>query len=74
MDIRIGILHSPREITLELEDGATIESVKAEINAGIAAGGLVWLTDKKGRQSAFPADKLAYIELGDGEEQRIGFS
>lgn len=73
MDIRIGIVNSPREIALELSDDNTIETVKAEITAGVAAGGLVWLTDKKGRQTAFLAENLAYVEVGTNEDQRIGF-
>ena len=76
MEVRIGIVNSPREISVELEDGSTIENVKAAINAAVAAGeGLVWLTDKKGRETGFPADRIAFVELGNpSEDQRIGFS
>ena len=75
MDIRIGIVNAPREVAIELAEGSSIDDVKATIDAAVAAGsGLVWLTDKKGRQSGFPADKIAYVEIGDSEDQRIGFS
>lgn len=75
MDIRIGIVNAPREVVLELPEDASLESVKATINAGVNAGaGLVWLTDRKGRQTGFPADKIAYIEIGRADDQRIGFS
>ena len=47
----------------------------ALIDAAVAAGaGLVWLTDKKGREVGFPADKVAYVEIGSSDDQRIGFS
>ena len=75
MDIRIGIVNAPREVSLELADDATIADVKSTIEAAVSAGsGLVWLTDKKGREVGFPADKVAYIEIGSPEDQRIGFS
>lgn len=76
MEVRIGIVNSPREIGVEMEDGSSIEDVKAAIDAAVAAGaGLVWLTDKKGRQTGFPADRIAFVELGNpSDDQRIGFS
>ena len=35
---------------------------------------MLWLTDRRGRQVAVPAAKLAYVEVGppDGD-RRIGF-
>ena len=76
MDIRIGIVNALSEVKIEMGDDATIENVKATIDAAMSnGGGLVWLTDKKGRQTGFPIDRLAYIELGlPHDEQRIGFS
>ena len=74
MDIRIGIVNAPREVTVELDDGSTIDDIKSQIDAAVGSSGLVWLTDKKGRQTGFPAEKIAYVEIGDSEDQRIGFS
>lgn len=75
MDIRIGIVNAPREVGLELAEDTTVDDVKAAIDAAVTAGtGLVWLTDRKGRQTGFPADKIAYVEIGDRDDQRIGFS
>ena len=37
MDIRIGILHSPREVVVELADGTSADDVKATIDAAVAA-------------------------------------
>jgi len=74
MNIRIGIVNAPRELGIEMADDASIDAVKSTIETAIADGaGLVWLTDKKGRQSGFPVDKIAYIEIGSEEDQRIGF-
>jgi len=75
MDIRIGIVNAPREVGLELPEDSTIDDVKATIDAAVASGaGLVWITDRKGRQTGFPADKIAYVEIGNIDDQRIGFS
>ena len=75
MDIRIGIVNAPREVGVELAEDSTVADVKALVDAAVSAGtGLVWLTDKKGREVGFPADKIAYVEIGSPEDQRIGFS
>ncbi|MEC7457303.1 MAG: DUF3107 family protein [Actinomycetota bacterium] len=34
---------------------------------------MLWVTDRKGREVAIPAAKIAYVELGTSEERRIGF-
>ncbi len=75
MDIRIGIVNAPREVGIEMPEDSSVDDVKATIDAAVAAGGgLIWLTDKKGRQTGFPADKIAYVEIGSADDQRIGFS
>ena len=76
MDVRIGITQSPRELEFDLPDDVDREALKAEVAAALAAeGGLLWLTDKKGREVAVPAAKIAYVELGTTTAQRaIGFS
>lgn len=75
MDIRIGIVNALSEVKLEMADDTVAEEIKASVESAMAAGGgLVWLTDKKGRQTGFPVDRLAYIELGiASDDQRIGF-
>lgn len=75
MDVRIGITDAPREINIEMSDDSSPADVKAQIESAVAAGeGMVWLTDKKGRQTGFPAARLAFVEIGTaGSESRIGF-
>ena len=74
MDVRIGVTYSPKELDLELAEDADPAQVKADIEAGIVAGGIVWLTDRRGRQVGVPADKVAYVELGTPDaDRRIGF-
>ena len=75
MDIRIGIVNAPREVAIETDGDTSIDDIKKIVDTAVTAGaGLVWITDKKGRETGFPADKIAYIEIGSSEDQRIGFS
>ena len=74
MDIRIGVTYSPKELDIELAEDAEPKTLKADIEKSLANGGIVWLTDRKGRQVGVPADKVAYIELGRPDaDHRIGF-
>ena len=74
MDVRIGITQAPREMEVELTD-TTAEELAAKVEAAVAKGsGMLWLTDRRGRQVGIPAAKLAYIELDTGAEmRRVGF-
>lgn len=74
MDIRIGVTYSPKELDIELAEDADPKTLKADIEKSLSDGGIVWLTDRKGRQVGVPADKVAYIELGRPDaDHRIGF-
>lgn len=76
VDIRIGITHSPREITVELEDDAKKrDALKSSVEQALAGKTqTLWLVDKKGREIAVPSDKIAFVEIGsDQSGQRIGF-
>ena len=75
MDVRIGVTHSPRDISLELPDDLDRAALKTQLDAALTgAVDVLWLTDKRGRRVAVPAAKIAYVELGtpDGD-RRIGF-
>ena len=74
MDVRIGVTHSPKELTVELPEDASPDAVKADVSKALAKGEMLWFTDRKGRQVGVPVDKVAYVEVGhpDGD-RRIGF-
>ena len=71
MEVKIGVQFAPREIVVETD------SSQQEIEAGLAealrTGGLFTLTDDKGRRVHVPADKVAYVEMGEQLERRVGF-
>ena len=75
MDVRIGVLHTPKEIEIELPAGTDRAQVRSAIDAALAdANSVLWLTDRHARDIAVPAAKIAYIEVGSPDgERRIGF-
>ena len=74
MDVRIGMTQTPKELEVHLPDDADPASIREQVDAAIAAGSTLWLTDRKGRQVGVPAAKLSYVEIGSPEdERRIGF-
>jgi hypothetical protein len=76
VDVRIGVTYSSKEIDVERGDDADAVAVKADIEAALASdAGVLWLTDRKGRQVGVPVPKVAYVEIGaPGDGRRIGFS
>ncbi len=75
MDIRIGVTHAPREINVELGDDTDREKLKSEVAAALADNdGVLWLTDRRGRDIGVPSAKIAYIEIGaSNDDRKIGF-
>lgn len=73
MDIRIGLADAPRELTIELGDETSADDVKTQIESGVTAGGMIWLTDRKGRQIGFRADKVTFVDLSTDSAPRMGF-
>lgn len=75
MDVRIGVLHTPKEIEVNLPADADRAEVRARIEAALADGdGVLWLTDRLGTDIAVPAERIAWVQLGSAEaDRRIGF-
>ncbi|MEO5838897.1 MAG: DUF3107 domain-containing protein [Acidimicrobiales bacterium] len=75
MDVRIGVLHTPKEILVEMDSSVDRDKLKATIDDTLAQDAKVlWLTDKKGRDVAIPVSKVAYIEVSSATADRpIGF-
>jgi hypothetical protein len=75
VDVRIGVQQTPKEIEIEMASNVDRSEVRASIDAALAdAAGVLWLTDRHGRDIAVPSAKIAYIELGSSDsERRIGF-
>ncbi len=75
MHVRIGVTDTPKELDVEMAEDADGAALRADVEAALANGeGLLWLTDRKGRQVGVPVARLAYVDIGvDDSELRIGF-
>jgi hypothetical protein len=73
MEVRIGVVYTPREIVLEMPDDP--DAVSKTIESGLREEkALMWLTDSKGRRVGIPTDKLAYVEIaGPDADRKVGF-
>jgi hypothetical protein len=73
MEVRIGVVYSARELTVDTDD--SVDSVAATIESAVGNGdSLLWLTDTKGRRIGVPVDKIAYVEVAaDAGGRKVGF-
>jgi hypothetical protein len=73
MEVKIGVVYTPRELILEVDDDAT--TVSSTIESALGKGdAMLWLTDTKGRRVGVPVDKIAYVEVGaDAGDRQVGF-
>ncbi|MGX2994690.1 DUF3107 domain-containing protein [Streptomyces sp. JNUCC 64] len=73
MEVKIGVQHAPREIVLE--SGQTAEEVETAVAEALSGKSrLLSLRDDHGRQVLVPADRLAYVEIGEPTQRKVGFS
>lgn len=72
MEVKIGVQYSPRELVLE--SNQTPEEVEAQVAKALSDGGLLSLTDDKGRRVIVPSDKVSYVEIARAEQRRVGFA
>lgn len=71
MEVKIGVQHAPRELVVDTNESA--ESVEKSVSEAVEAGGVLALTDNKGRRILVPAAKVAYVEIGGGVAGHVGF-
>ncbi|CAM5421400.1 DUF3107 domain-containing protein [Streptomyces atroolivaceus] len=72
MEVKIGVQHTPREIVLE--SGLSAEEVESAVGEALnGKAQLLSLTDDKGRKVLVPADRIAYVEIGEPSVRRVGF-
>jgi hypothetical protein len=74
VEVRIGIVQTPKEVEIDLGEGADRDTVLKEIETSLERGGVLWLTDRRGRRIAVPTAQVAYVEVGaPSNERRVGF-
>ena len=73
MDVRIGVTQA-REVEVEMPEDTDPEAIRQVIDEALSdETRVLWLTDRRGRQIAVPASKVAYVEIGSpSDARRIG--
>lgn len=72
MEIKIGVQHTQRELVLESDQSA--EEVESAVTKALSGTGkLLTLVDQRGRKIMVPADRVAYVEIGEPAQRRVGF-
>ncbi|MEV4556122.1 DUF3107 domain-containing protein [Kitasatospora sp. NPDC049285] len=72
MEVKIGVQNANREIVLESAQTAE-EVADAVAKALDGTAKLFSLADEHGRRVLIPADRLAYVEIGEPSIRKVGF-
>lgn len=73
-EVKIGVIHTPREISVEVDQ--EIAALRASIEQAFASEDeTLWLVDTKGRTIGIPSKRIAYVELAeDRANGGVGFT
>ncbi len=72
--MRIGIIQTAKELDVELDVAVQRDEVLSTIEKALAdPAAVLWLTDKRGRRIGVPSSRVAYVEVGEVDERRVGF-
>ncbi len=71
MEIKVGIVDTARELTIDTSE--TTDDIIKAVTEALNADSLLVLSDSHDRKVIIPAGKLAYVDLGDPRERRVGF-
>jgi hypothetical protein len=71
MEVKIGVVNASRELTIDtsLEAG----ELEDQVRAALTNGGVLSLSDSKGRRVVIPVEKLAYVEITTSSAGQVGF-
>ena len=70
MEIRIGVQNVTREIVVETDKSS--DDVSALVSKAMS-GGVLDLVDVQGRRVIVPSSALAYVQIGQEVQNRVGF-
>jgi hypothetical protein len=76
VEVKIGVQHAPRELVIEYDGSADDVQNAVLVALGRQKGdneGLLVLEDTHGRRVVVPADRVAYVDIGEQSERRVGF-
>jgi hypothetical protein len=71
MEVKIGVQNVARELTIDTTLDA--DGVEAAVAKALDKGGVLSLTDVKGRRLVVPGEKLAYVDISTSVTGQVGF-
>jgi hypothetical protein len=73
VEVKIGVQHSPRELVIDSPKSP--DEIAAEVSRAMtsAKDGLLTLVDERGRRVVVPTEKIAYVEIAEADQRRVGF-
>jgi hypothetical protein len=71
VEVKIGVLYAPRELLVETDTSP--DDIEKALAKSIVEGGVFSLVDNKGSRVVVPVDKLAYLEIAEPDDRRVGF-
>jgi hypothetical protein len=73
VEVKIGVQHSPRELVIDSPQSP--DEIAAEVSRAMtsAKDGLLTLVDERGRRIVVPSAKIAYVEIAEADQRRVGF-
>ena len=72
MEVKIGVQYAARELVIE--SAQSPDEVMSTVTTALAdQSGVLTLADEKGRRVVVPVAKLAYVEIAENEQRRVGF-
>ena len=73
VDIRIGIINNPRELTIQ--SAQTLGEIEQAITDALATdNGALRLEDEKGHVFVVASRNLAFVEIGQEKSRKVGFA
>ncbi|RBY74313.1 DUF3107 domain-containing protein [Geodermatophilus sp. TF02-6] len=74
MEVKIGVQHSPRELVIDSpQTPDEIADLVTKAMAGTTGDGVLTLVDDRGRRVLVPVDRIAYVEIAQPDQRRVGF-
>lgn len=71
MEVKIGVQNVSRELTIDSTLDA--DGVEKAVADAMKEGGVLALTDAKGRRIVIPGEKLAYVDISTSVAGQVGF-
>ncbi len=71
MEVKIGVQHAARELTIDTTLDA--DAVQQAVADALQDGGVLSLSDAKGRRIVVPGERLAYVDIATGSTGTVGF-